>query len=86
MEALKVKMQSLWWVFMMTLSLTACDALGAEGNIGISIFVAVLVVIALGWFAVKFMGGILKMGVWGIVMLVLLIIGFIAWIIFRSMG
>lgn len=71
---------------MMTLSLTACDALGAEGNIGISIFVAVLVVIALGWFAVKFMGGILKMGVWGIVMLVLLFIGFIAWIIFRSMG
>lgn len=70
----------------MMLSLTACDAIGAEGNVWISIIVAILVVIALGWITVKFIGGILEIGIWGIVVLVLLVIGFIAWIIFRSMG
>lgn len=70
----------------MMLSLTGCDAIGAEGGIGIGIIVAVLVIIILGLIAVKFLGGILKIGIWGVVILVLLVIAFIAWIIVESMG
>lgn len=81
-----VNIQNLCGIFLMMSSLAACEALGAEGNVGIGIVVAVLAVIALGGIAFKLLGGILKIGIWGVVVLVLLVIGFIAFIIFKSMG
>ncbi len=85
MKPVNANSYHLGWILMVLLSFTACEVLSTEGNIGIGIVVAVVLVIGLGSLAFKFLGGILKIGIWGIVVLVLLIIGFIAWIIIQSM-
>lgn len=72
-------------VLLMT-GLSGCDALGAGGNVVLSVGGIILGILLLGWLAIKVLGGVLEIGLWGIVIFVLLIIGFIAFVIIKSLG
>lgn len=74
------------WGLLLLLCLSGCEALGTGGNVGLSIGGIVLGVILLGWLAVKFLVGALKIGFWGIVFFVLLVIGLIAFVVVDTMG
>ena len=74
------------WGILLILCLTGCEALGTGGNVGFSIGGIILGVILLGWLAVKFLAGALKIGFWGIVLFVLFFIGLIVFVVIDSMG
>ena len=74
------------WGTLPLLCLSGCEALGAGGNVGLTLGGIVVGILLLGWLAVKFLAGALKIGFWGIVFFVLLVIGFIVFIIVETMG
>lgn len=75
------------WILIFILSLASCEVIGAGGSIGLGAIAAVIGgILLLGWLALKVLGGIIEIGFWGITVIILLIIGFIAFIIVQSMG
>lgn len=82
----KANKQNLLWALVFLFILPACEAMGVEGNLGLGIAGGVLVVIGLGWLALKVLGGVIKIGIVGITILVILVIGLIAWAVTSLMG
>ncbi len=68
-------------------SLVSCDSIDSGGGIALGTIAAIIGgIILLGWLAFKVIGSMVEIGFWGIVVIILLIVGFIAFIVIKSMG
>lgn len=81
------KIYHVLWTLLFILTLASCDTIDAGGGIALGTIAAIIGgILLLGWLAVKVLSGVIEFGFWSIVVFVLLIIGFIAFIIIKSMG
>ncbi|WPP48293.1 hypothetical protein [Catalinimonas niigatensis] len=81
----KILIQKPILVLISMLIFSACEAIGVEGNLGLGVVGGIVVVIGLGWLALKVLGGVIKIGMVGIAVLVLIVIGLIAWAFISGM-
>ena len=73
-----------WTLFVILLS--GCDELGTGGSIGLGVIGVIAGAIVIGWFIIKVLVGVLKVGFWGIILFVLAILGLIAYFVLQWTG
>ncbi len=75
-----------WYIPALFLILTACESMGAEGNLGVGVVAGIAVAILLGWGAFRLLGGMLRVGIWSTVILVIIVIGVVIWLVFKFLA